>query len=78
MNTLFKSVFAGAALTLMSKHADRGRAVLPRTVDQVDIKAVSGKWYEIAHLPMYFQRKCMANITVQYSGINTGGYRGIE
>ncbi|ANS23129.1 membrane protein, partial [Acinetobacter baumannii PR07] len=27
----------------------------------------AGKWYEIAHLPMYFQRKCIANITAQYS-----------
>ena len=59
MNTLFKSVFAVTALTLMSlSMLTRAETVAPQTVDQVDMKQYAGKWYEIAHLPMYFQRKC--------------------
>ena len=26
-----------------------------------------GKWHEIAHLPMFFQRKCVANTTATYT-----------
>jgi len=30
----------------------------PRTVDQVDLKRYQGTWYELARLPMFFQRNC--------------------
>ena len=30
----------------------------PRTVDSVDLKQYQGTWYELARLPMFFQRKC--------------------
>lgn len=30
----------------------------PKTVDHVDFKRYQGKWYELARLPMYFQRDC--------------------
>lgn len=38
-----------------------------KTVDNIDITKYMGKWYEIAHLPNYFQRKCSANTTAEYS-----------
>ncbi|MFT4021494.1 MAG: lipocalin family protein [Acinetobacter sp.] len=38
-----------------------------KAVSKVDIHKYSGKWYEIARLPMYFQRKCQSNVTAQYS-----------
>ncbi len=61
MNTLFKSVFAVTALTLMSlSMLTRAETVAPQAVDQVDIQQYAGKWYEISHLPMYFQRKCVS------------------
>ena len=67
MNTLFKSVFAVTALTLMSlSMLTRAETVAPQAVDQVDIQQYAGKWYEIAHLPMYFQRKCVSDISAQY------------
>lgn len=65
---LFKSVFAATALTIISlSTTTRAETVAPQPVDQVDIQRYAGKWYEIAHLPMYFQRKCVSNITAQYS-----------
>ena len=68
MKKLFKSVFAVTALAMISlSFTARAETVAPRAVDQVDIRQYAGKWHEIAHLPMYFQRKCIANITAQYS-----------
>jgi apolipoprotein D and lipocalin family protein len=37
------------------------------TVKQVDLNRYAGQWYEIAHLPMYFQRKCASDTTAHYS-----------
>ncbi|MEN5030349.1 MULTISPECIES: lipocalin family protein [unclassified Pseudomonas] len=30
----------------------------PKTVDHVDLKRYQGTWYEVARLPMFFQRNC--------------------
>jgi apolipoprotein D and lipocalin family protein len=30
----------------------------PRTVDHVDLKRYQGTWYEVARMPMFFQRNC--------------------
>ena len=70
MNTALKSIFAVTALALSSFSFSVGaqaQKVAPQAVDKVDIKRYAGQWYEIAHLPMYFQRKCVANTTAQYS-----------
>ncbi|RYL22065.1 lipocalin family protein [Acinetobacter piscicola] len=69
MKMLFKSVFAVTALAIIISLSFTARAekVTPRAVDQVDIQQYAGKWYEIAHLPMYFQRKCVSNISAQYT-----------
>ena len=68
MKMLFKSLFAAAALATISLSVTtRAETVRPQAVNQVDIQKYAGQWYEIAHLPMYFQRKCVSNITAQYS-----------
>jgi apolipoprotein D and lipocalin family protein len=36
-------------------------------VDHAVALAHGGQWHEIAHLPMFFQRKCAANITATYT-----------
>lgn len=33
--------------------------VAPKTVGKVDLKRYQGTWYELARLPMFFQRKCV-------------------
>ncbi|QBF24763.1 lipocalin [Pseudomonas tructae] len=33
-------------------------SLAPKTVERVDLKRYQGKWYELARLPMYFQRDC--------------------
>lgn len=45
--------------------------VEPKTVGKVDLKRYQGTWYEIARLPMFFQRKCVqseAHYTLNANG----------
>ena len=37
------------------------------SVPALDLQRYSGEWHEIAHLPMFFQRKCVGNTTASYS-----------
>ena len=37
------------------------------TVQNVDLQRYSGRWYEISRLPMWFERKCLDNITATYT-----------
>ena len=38
-----------------------------RAVDALDIDRYAGQWHEIAHLPVSFQKHCIADITAVYS-----------
>lgn len=43
-------------------------ATLPnRPLDTLDLARYSGQWHEIAHLPMYFERKCLKAVTATYT-----------
>ena len=41
-------------------------------VAAVDLARYAGTWYEQAHLPMFFQRKCIADTTARYT-VNADG-----
>lgn len=36
-------------------------------VHSLDLHRYAGQWHEIAHLPMYFQRKCLDAVTATYT-----------
>lgn len=36
----------------------QGESMAPRTEDHVDLKRYQGTWYELARMPMFFQRNC--------------------
>lgn len=42
-------------------------SITPEAVASVDLSRYAGKWYEIARLPMYFQRKCTGDVTATYT-----------
>ena len=42
-----------------------------RTVDHVDLTRYQGKWYEIASIPQFFQRKCVRDVSAEYK-LNAG------
>lgn len=43
-----------------------------QAVDSIDTKRYAGKWYEIARLPTPLQRRCVGDVTVEY----TAGLQG--
>lgn len=38
-----------------------------KTVEAVDLQRYMGKWYEIAAIPMYFERQCKTDATAEYT-----------
>jgi len=59
-----------ALLTLLM--ATSSPAVANKPVPELDLQRYTGAWHEIAHLPMYFQRKCVDNITATYTAQKDG------
>lgn len=57
-------------LTLLM--ATSSTAIANQPVRELDLKRYTGTWHEIAHLPMYFQRKCIDNITATYTARKDG------
>ncbi len=53
-------VLAGLlAVAVLAGCANSGTGVVPpKTVDKVDLQRYQGTWYELARLPMFFQRNC--------------------
>ncbi|WP_172143366.1 MULTISPECIES: lipocalin family protein [Pseudomonas] len=53
-------VFAGLlAVAVLAGCANSGTGVVPpKTVETVDLQRYQGTWYELARLPMFFQRNC--------------------
>ncbi|QNP41763.1 lipocalin family protein [Lysobacter solisilvae (ex Woo and Kim 2020)] len=59
--------FLGVLLVLAAV-ADAGAQSLPnQPVPALDLQRYAGTWHEIAHLPMFFQRKCVDTITATYT-----------
>lgn len=44
-----------------------GTALPNQPVPALDLQRYAGRWYEIAHLPMFFQRKCLDAVTATYT-----------
>ncbi len=45
-----------------------GPPTLPnQPVPTLDLDRYAGQWHEIAHLPMFFQRKCLGAVTATYT-----------
>lgn len=59
-------------LAVMSVAAATPAALPNKPVDALDLARYTGSWHEIAHLPMYFQRKCVDTITATYTRLADG------
>lgn len=63
---------------ISSSVAPHAAATLPnRPVAALDLPRYSGQWHEIAHLPMFFQRKCRDTITATYT-LRADGHIGVH
>ena len=69
MKRLLFVLFAG--LVLAGCATSGVDPLAPKTVDSVNLKRYQGTWYELARLPMYFQRHC-AQSEARYSLENDG------
>lgn len=52
-------------------------SVANEPVTALDLQRYVGQWHEIAHLPMFFQRKCVDRITATYTA-NSDGSVGVH
>lgn len=50
---------AALAVGCAAHKANSGKGLEPDTVANVDLKRYQGTWYEVARLPMFFQRNCV-------------------
>lgn len=44
-----------------------GAVVANQPVAALDLPRYSGRWHEVAHLPMFFQRQCVGDVTATYT-----------
>ena len=59
-----------ASLTFSTAHAQTATAPVPgplTTIAALDVPRYMGTWYEIAKFPNWFQKKCVADTSAQYS-----------
>ncbi|MCU1748955.1 lipocalin family protein [Pseudomonas sp. 6D_7.1_Bac1] len=60
-----------AGLVLAGCATSGDDSLAPKTVHSVNLKRYQGKWYELARMPMYFQRNC-AQSEAHYTLKNDG------
>jgi apolipoprotein D and lipocalin family protein len=70
---MIKNFIFGIFLMIAASASAANAQTDVRTVEKVDLKQYVGKWFEIASIPQSFQKKCVANVTADYS-VNTDGY----
>ena len=63
-----KGVLLICVLSALAASARSGSSaeLSPRVVEHLDLRRYAGRWYEIAHIPNRFQRKCASNTTADY------------
>ncbi len=44
----------------------------PAVVENVDLSRYLGRWYEIAHIPVWFQKECACGTTAEYTLVKDG------
>jgi apolipoprotein D and lipocalin family protein len=64
-----------AALALIAALASSPPAVANVPVPELDLARYLGQWHEVAHLPMFFQRKCVDRTTATYTLQENGRIR---
>ena len=67
-------VVLAALLASLSLCACAGRPQLS-TVPSVDLRRYSGRWFEIARYPNWFQRSCQGNAIAQYTPLGQGSIK---
>jgi len=72
MSSPIARLLLAAALSAPVVGAAEAPTLPNEPVEAVDLERYAGTWYEQAHLPMFFQRKCVADTTAHYSPNSDG------
>jgi apolipoprotein D and lipocalin family protein len=67
-----KTLFALLAAAIYVSSAAALAQTPVASVPSVDLARYSGKWFEIASFPMFFQRNCVADATAEYAAAADG------
>lgn len=67
-----KSLTLLALLLALSAPAAAEAPAPLEAVPELDLQRYSGTWHEIARLPMYFERRCVGDITATYVPLESG------
>jgi apolipoprotein D and lipocalin family protein len=62
-------LFSTASNSVLATEPSKGEVP---TVTSVDLEHYQGLWHEIATIPMWFQRKCVSNVTAEYKALENG------
>ncbi len=65
------------ALVVALAALDTPRAPV-RPVPEVDLARYAGRWYEVARFPNWFEKKCVAETTADYTLLPDGGIRVVN
>jgi len=60
------------AISLLATPAAHAQTLPNQPVAQLDLGRYMGQWHEIGHLPMFFQRQCVSDITATYTLTKNG------
>jgi apolipoprotein D and lipocalin family protein len=71
--TIFTSLWVGATLALAPMVS--GNASEVKAVPAVNLDRYQGKWFELAAIPQFFQRKCVRDTFAEYTKLEGGEIR---
>ena len=74
---MLRHVMISTVTAAMVAAAPARAAVANAPVASLDLQRYAGQWHEIAHLPMFFQRQCVDQITAAYT-IKPDGTIGVH
>lgn len=63
---------AGVLLSLTAAGASAPKPGTLPTAEHVDLARYQGTWFEIARLPLFFENKCVAGVTANYTLLPDG------
>jgi apolipoprotein D and lipocalin family protein len=68
----FRMMMSAALLMMAGAMAFGGETMAMPTVAHVDLQRYAGRWYEVARLPLYWEKKCASDVTATYTLLPDG------
>ena len=72
VSVMVLTVGFGMVMSSAASAAPSGGRSEPRVVENVDLNRYLGRWYEIARIPVWFQKDCACGTTAEYTLVKDG------